>query len=66
MLYKEALEKSYEALKEAKNPLLQAIPLPLIYAFIIGGGVGFIIAFIFSKRKKNEVKYCAYCGNKLE
>jgi len=66
MLYKEALEKSYEALKEAKNPLLQVASLPLIYAFIIGGGVGFIIAFIFSKRKKNEVKYCAYCGNKLE
>jgi hypothetical protein len=66
MLYKEALEKSYEALKEAKNPLLQVASLPLIYAFIIGGGVGFIIAFIFLKRKKSEVKYCVYCGNKLE
>lgn len=66
MLYKESLEKAYEALKEAKSLSLQTIPTILIYGFILGVAAGSIIMYIFSRRKRSEIKYCAYCGKKLD
>jgi len=65
MLYKEALEKAYEALKEAKTLSLQIISSPLFYAFILGCGLGVIIGYIFSRKRKSKIKYCAYCGREL-
>ncbi|MEM2680616.1 MAG: hypothetical protein QW647_02765 [Candidatus Bathyarchaeia archaeon] len=65
MFYKEALEKAYEALKDAKSLSFQLIPKTLIYAFVLGAAIGFTITYIFFKGKKSEIKYCAYCGRKL-
>jgi hypothetical protein len=67
MMYEEALEKAYEALKEAKNPMLQIALSPLIiYAFLLGGGLSFIISYIVFKKRRVKRKYCMYCGKELD
>ncbi len=69
MEYEAALNKAVEATSKSMAPF-PSMRIPAffltLYAFLIGGGVGFSLAYYVYVRRKKTVRYCLKCGGKLQ
>lgn len=69
MEYEEALEKAVAASSKSLVSPIPFMRMPAfflaLYAFLVGGGVGFSIAYYAYARRKHKVRYCLDCGEGL-